>query len=340
MDYQRGHRPALFVLCPSGLGLFVQRQALEAGMNPGEVGNDGRADVVRLRAGDWDDARRLTLAEVVCADLGTLRLEGSLRATVAQVDNKALEAALADLRGRGVLTRERRVRLVVRLRTEQAYTRTALRDAVARQLRATVVRGHESAQELWLLQTASRQLRLGLRVRSLETPFVPRPAERPGSLPRSIAAAMVMLAGARPGRVLDPCCGTGTLLAAASRSGWLAIGGDLHESATAAATHNASTEVIRLDARRLPFRDNEFDVVLSNLPFGHQHEIQGSPVAWYRRTMSEAIRVAPRAVLLAPPTTPFRQALGRLRVSLTERHDIEVLGRQATIWVLSRTAPA
>lgn len=147
---------------------------------------------------------------------------------------------------------------------------------------------------------------------------------------------MVSVAGDRGGRLLDPCCGSGAILAEAALAGWTAVGGDLVDEATAATTLNATGDVIRLDARQLPFRDDQFGVVVSNLPFGHQYEVQGAPVAWYRRTLSEATRVAPRAVVLAPASTPFRQALGRMNVTLRERHNVEVLGRPSTIWVIDR----
>ena len=335
-DHSRGLRPALLTLCPPGLGRLLRRDAMEAGMRVGHVGNDGRADVVHVRASAWEDARRLRLAEVVCCEVGGLRLQPTLRATVAQIDHRRLTETIAHLQERGLLPRERRIRLVVRFRDERAYTRSALRDAIARQLRAPVVRGHEPAHELWVLDTARGRLDLGIRVRSLEVARVARPLERPGSLPPSIAAAMVMLAGPGQGRVLDPCCGSGTLLAVASRSGWTTLGGDLDEGACTAASANTNSAIVQLDARRLPFRDDEFDVVVSNLPFGHQHIVQGSPVAWYRKALREAIRVAPTAVLLAPPSAPFRQALGRLPVSLAGRHDVEVLGRTAAIWQLNR----
>lgn len=334
--HPRGLRPALLTLCPPGLGRLLRREAIEAGMRVGHVGNDGRADVAHVRAGTWEDARRLRLAEVICCEVGALRLQPTIRATVAQIDQRRLGATVAHLQERGLLPHEQRIRLVVRLRDERAYTRSALRDAIGRQLRATVVRGHEPAHELWILETARGRLDLGIRVRSLEVARVARPVERPGSLPPSIAAAMVMLAGRRHGRALDPCCGSGTLLATASRSGWTTLGGDLDEGACTAASTNTTSAIVRLDARRLPFCDDEFDVVLSNLPFGHQHDVQGSPVAWYRRALREAIRVAPTAVLLAPPSAPFRQALGRLPVSLAGRHDVEVLGRTAAIWLLNR----
>jgi tRNA G10 N-methylase Trm11 len=151
---------------------------------------------------------------------------------------------------------------------------------------------------------------------------------------------MVALGGHSRGRLLDPCCGSGSLLAESSLIGWTTVGGDIADDAIAAAAANATSQVLRLDSRQLPFRDDEFDAVVTNLPFGYQYQVQGAPVAWYRRTLGEAIRVAPRVVVLSPASTPFRQALGRMKVTLVERHDIEILGRPSSIWVLDRGTKA
>jgi tRNA G10 N-methylase Trm11 len=160
--------------------------------------------------------------------------------------------------------------------------------------------------------------------------------EREGALRPVIAAAMVHLAGPARGTLIDPCCGGGTILAEAASAGWRCAGGDLDSGAIAATVANTQAPVALLDARRLPFQDDAADVVVTNLPFGRQYPIPGSPVAWYRRVLQEAMRVAPTAVVLAPRTTAFRQALGRLPIELNDRIDITVLGRPATIWPIRR----
>ncbi|HUR16995.1 MAG TPA: methyltransferase domain-containing protein [Candidatus Limnocylindrales bacterium] len=297
--------------------------------------NDGRADVVPVSPTAWNDLD-LRVAETVCADLGAIRLLPSVRATAAQISESQLDASIARLRRLDLVSQGAPLRLVVRLQNEKGFSRSALRDAVARRLGSRVTRGHEEANEVWLIQDTRRSVRVGLRVKALEPVRPTRAAERPGSLRPAIAAGMIGLGGQRPGRLLDPCCGSGTILGEAQLAGWHTVGGDYAIDALESTSKNFASDVVRLDARRLPFRDNEFELVVSNLPFGHQYEMQGAPVAWYRRTLNEALRVAPRAILLAPPSPPFRQALGRLKVALAERHPVEVLGRPATIWVIER----
>ncbi len=51
-------------------------------------------------------------------------------------------------------------------------------------------------------------------------------AQRPGSLKPPVAAALLELLAPQPGeRLLDPCCGVGTILVEAARRGGLARGG-------------------------------------------------------------------------------------------------------------------
>lgn len=76
--------------------------------------------------------------------------------------------------------------------------------------------------------------------------------------------------------------------------------------------------------------------MVTNVPFGDVHRLQGSPVAWYRRTIQEALRVAPAAVLLAPDQPAFRQALGRVRIERLQRFPVQVLGKRADIWHLDK----
>src|SRR5690606_19149211 len=63
-----------------------------------------------------------------------------------------------------------------------------------------------------------------------DRPLYKRPykqAHVPGSLKPSVAAALLQLAGVQAGdRVLDPCCGAGTILIEAALMGARAQGGD------------------------------------------------------------------------------------------------------------------
>lgn len=118
---------------------------------------------------------------------------------------------------------------------------------------------------------------VGLRVAAAplhERPY--RVAERAGALKPPVAAAMLRLAAVAAGQtVLDPCCGTGTILLEAAAVGAVPAGGDLDAQAVQAARANmraagAHFRVDQWDARRLSLPDHSIDAVVSNLPWGRQ----------------------------------------------------------------------
>ena len=314
------HSQFSFVSTITGLGSIVADDARQRGLAPTRIENDGRADIVTFAGLDWTQLAGLRTAEAVYVGIQRLVLRRTARETARQLSAEAV--------GRS------RIRLVVRLRDEQRFTRTALRNEFARQL-APIVAPRGPAAELWIVQTSPKALLAGIRVPTAPGVVLRRTVERPAALRPAVAAAMVHVAG-RLGTILDPCCGTGTIPIEAIHAGAVAIGGDIDPTAVAAARANGAPSVVGLDARRLPFADDGFSAVVTNLPFGRQHLVQGAPVAWYRRVLSEALRVAPHVVVLAAPTTPFRQALGRLDVRLRARHDLDLLGNRTAMWVADR----
>jgi 23S rRNA G2445 N2-methylase RlmL len=235
------------------------------------------------------------------------------------------EAAFVAVRDLRAITRP--VRLVVRVQDEARFTRRDLRRRYAQQLGRRVT-DRENADELWVLQTRERQLWVGLRV---ARPVERRRVELTGALRPAVAAAMLELV-VDAQCIVDPCCGSGTIPRVAGN----ALAGDLSADAIAAAHANGVGMVLRADARRVPLRDNAATAVVTNLPFGRQHVVQGSPVAWYRRVLQESLRVAPQAVVLAAATQPFRQALGRLDADLAARYEITLLGNRTVIWDVRR----
>lgn len=332
---QHPTRASALVLTVPGLGTIVRSQAARAGMRPGAVEFDGRSDLITMSAQSWAAIGELRTAEDVLADLGIVPIQRTARATVAQIDLRRVEEAMGSLRTQRLVSTGRAVRVVARMTSERHFQRTALRDEIQHRLLTTPVRDSRPSVELWAIQIRNH-LRLGVRLPGVGRRDQPsRPADRPGSLRPAVAAAMVNVAdGARA--IADPTCGTGTIVLEAVAAGAFAIGGDRDPAALHLSRANGCAHLLQLDARSLPFRADELDAVVANLPFGRQHHVQGAPVAWYRRVLTEALRVAPCAVVLAPPSTPFHQALGRLHVDVQERHDIHLLGRRATIWALTR----
>jgi tRNA (guanine6-N2)-methyltransferase len=137
-------------------------------------------------------------------------------------------------------------------------------------------------------------------VRLGERPLHRRPykqAHVPGSLKPPVAAAMLALAEVEPGmRVLDPCCGAGTIPIEAALSRALAQGGDDDIAAITAAQANAvaagvTIDVRKWDARTLPIGDGSIDRVVSNLPWGREVQVDAKLDVFYRRACSEMHRV-------------------------------------------------
>lgn len=134
-------------------------------------------------------------------------------------------------------------------------------------------------------------------------------ASTPGTLHPPLAAAMAKLADVRPAdTVLDPCCGTGTILieAAGLAPGARLLGADHDRRALAAATANAALTAtaatwLQADAGRLPVGNGRVDRIVSNPPWDRQVPAHGTLAARPDRLYREIRRVLSatgRAVLL------------------------------------------
>jgi tRNA G10 N-methylase Trm11 len=154
---------------------------------------------------------------------------------------------------------------------------------------------------------------------------------------------MVRLAGAPPdrdgGRVLvDPCCGSGTILEEAAAVGWWAMGGDVDGGAldVAAANVDVGAPLARWDARSLPLPDASAAAVVANLPFGRRFEVDGKPDRWYRLVLDELGRVVSphgAVVVMVPDSPEVRRAVDRATVlRLEQRLDVRLLGVDTAVW--------
>lgn len=133
----------------------------------------------------------------------------------------------------------------------------------------------------------------------------------PGSLKPSVAAAMLLMAGAAPGQLLlDPFCGTGTILIEAGLQGLHSVGGDLQRTAVQHTQINAGNAHIRpgicqWDAQHLPLASASVDFTVSNLPWGRQIVVNEDLKSLYRASMREMRRaVKPGGVILVLTSVP------------------------------------
>lgn len=332
-----------FALTLPGLGGLLREELADQlgkeAVRP--VEHDGRSDVVPFEA---SPASLLypRLAEALFAEIGAADRElplGSLLGRLWDVRRyQALQPALAPLIGR--LPARPGFRVVARLRTERLFLRSELRQELTRRVAHDRPRwrpADPARLELWALQTARATYRLGLRIGSAHG--AGRDVERPGALRPAVAAAMVRLAGAPDLPLLDPCCGSGTIVQAALDAGRAAIGADLAWEAVTTARANLppGTPLVRSDAAALPFSAGALGGLVCNPPFGRRHPVDRAPGDWLRRAAAEFQRVvAPggAVVLLHPDTPAFRAAVLRpLRGRLRRRCPIRLLGLATVIWL-------
>jgi 23S rRNA G2445 N2-methylase RlmL len=162
----------------------------------------------------------------------------------------------------------------------------------------------------------------------------------PGSLKPAVAAALISLADVTPDtRILDPCCGAGTILIEAKSYGAEAWGGDISQQALIAARLNADyagtdVDLQQWDARALPLSDKSVDCVISNLPWGRAVTTEASLHILYQEICEEIERVIIRGgqtVLLTnlPHLIQFR------RLRCDQQIEISLFGQTPTITVWS-----
>lgn len=181
---------------------------------------------------------------------------------------------------------------------------------------------------------------VGMRIG--QTPLHRRPYKRrhvPGSLKPTVAAALVLMSEAEPGmRVLDPCCGAGTILIEAALSRCDVVGGDIDRTAIDAANSNAqaadvSIELCEWDAQQLPLAAASVDRILCNLPWGREVEVTTQVKALYRQILSQMQQVlAPNGRMVLLTNAPHLVNLEGYRCE--EKIEISLFGQTPTILLL------
>lgn len=167
-----------------------------------------------------------------------------------------------------------------------------------------------------------------------------RLCNREGGLNAAIAAAMIELVGARAGdRFLNLMCGSGTLLverALAVRWGRpdgsrprdrtigaeRLVGVDEDPEALACAERNLTAagvhervELLRADATDLPFRANEFNVIMADAPWGDAVGAHAQNARLYPELLGSAARVAVRGARFALLTHEVKLTQGLLETN-------------------------
>ncbi|MGH3273361.1 MAG: TRM11 family SAM-dependent methyltransferase, partial [Streptosporangiaceae bacterium] len=252
---------------------------------------------------------------------------------------KALSAWSAEVRP---LSPAMTYQVIVRVGEERSFLRAELRKALTLAIARDKPRWKTASPaqgDVWVGECQPGRLVAGLRLadgtrRQRDTRLV----HHPGALHPTVAALMVDLAGVPRDVLLDPCCGTGTILSEALAAGWPDVQGtDTAPAKIAAARRNVpQAGVIEGDTRSIDLPDESVAAVVSQLPFGQQYEVQGSMRAWMSGALGEITRVTRsggRVVLLAP-VVPTSVMPRELRVA--RREPIRLLGTKTALWVCDR----
>lgn len=122
-----------------------------------------------------------------------------------------------------------------------------------------------------------------------------RPFSSPVSLDPVLARVLVNLTGVKPGeRLLDPFCGTGGILIEAGLCGIDVYGADMQEEMVEGARENLEEYgIIRYNIKQAEIGqitevfDEEFDAVVTDLPYGKASKTEGDPVESFLDTAPE-----------------------------------------------------
>jgi SAM-dependent methyltransferase len=236
-----------------------------------------------------------------------------------------------------------------------------LRDGDARPLVPGVAE-RADATFVELVEEAARRHGHAETFELLHTRYLESRARRLGTTPPDVAALMIELADAAGATVLDPACGTGTLLLAAGAS--RALGQEIapDRALIAAARlrlHGTESTVVGGDSlRRNAHPDARVDIVVCDPPFGDRgwgrDELAGDPrwafgvpprgepeLAWVQHCLA-LLRPGGRAVLRMPAAAASRRGGRRIRASLLRNGALRAvvgLSHDADLWVLRRPEP-
>ncbi len=343
--------PHYYALVVPGLEELASAELTRAGANvTGVIAHVDKRDGIVLF--DAPDLRRVlrcgTLEDVfqIMMDAATPPARSAPRQLALQLARPQFEAALSVHHGLRPKRFGRSFKVISRVAGRHPFEREDVERAFERAFGAmlphwTATDG-SAAVEAWVHVAGARTI-AGLRLSGDElAQRTYKAAHLPASLKPTVARALVILSEPRPGDVvLDPMCGAGTILRERADAGVAGsiVGGDCAVEAIAASRVNAGKQaaLLRWDATRLPLAPASVDVVITNPPYGHQHEALPGIERLYARSLREMARVLRPGgrcvVLTGEPSILLRSLPPSLRVRMKRRWLLRGLAVTAFVMV-------
>lgn len=245
--------------------------------------------------------------------------------------------------------RRLRYRVIARMVAEHEFRRSDLKRAVERGI-------GERGDHAWRLEEGTADVEfwatlfadeLLIAVRLSDERMRHREykvAHMPGSLRPSVAAALAWLSAPQAEDiVLDPLCGTGTILIERAHLGRykLLIGSDHDRDALAAARENVGPryqplELHSWDAAAIPLPAGGANKIITNLPWGMRHGSHEENRRLYPRILAEFKRVVARGglvVMLTGETSLMGDLIMRGVIRPQKILRVSILGAPAAIYV-------
>jgi 23S rRNA G2445 N2-methylase RlmL len=344
--------PAYYALVVPGLEDIAASELRAAGAKTlGAITNIDKRDGIVLFSAKAPSAVMQcgTIEDVfqIVVDAPTGGGRGAPKRLARLLERDALERAMTAHHALRPGKRGRSYRVNVRLAGQHPFRRdeveAAFSSALDGMLAKWVPARDKAALELWVHVIGDRTI---AGVRLSDDTLAGRRYKRahlPASLKPTVARALVLMAATQLGDVLvDPMSGAGTILREAMEQtrGLRLIGGDADADALEAARTNAGKEanLILWDALHLPLRSGVADIVVTNPPYGRQHETPHGVEKLYRALAREVARVlAPsgRCVILTGEPQALLEALPR-HLRVRSRRRILLRGLPVTAFVIVR----
>ena len=171
-----------------------------------------------------------------------------------------------------------------------------------------------------------------------------KPPQREGALRPSIAAALAYELNPIDGEfIIDPMCGTGTILKEVrlQNPNTKLIGGDIDKQAVHIAKErlsNLDIEIYKWEATELPFQKGKVDGIVCNLPFGKKYSSKFDNMNLYPKLLSEWItklKPSGRIVLLTSDDKTLMHSIKGLNLRWEKLYKVKVLGEWATCYKIT-----